>query len=83
MSGSKRIKKTTLKEDPEFVLSLLNQNKELCKQVDALNLELAKIRIPNEMTPKEFNWCVAHLNKVKVIFEDISNVPQPVDEGRA
>ena len=83
MSGSKRIKKTTLKEDPEFVLSLLNQNKELCKQVDALNLELAKIRIPNEMTPKAFNWCVTHLAKVKIHFDDIKDLPQLVDEGKA
>ena len=83
MSGSKGIKKTTLKENPEFVLNLMNQNKELCKQVDQLNIELSKIRIPNEMTPKEFNWCVNHLTKVKVTFEYISSVPQPVDEGKA
>lgn len=83
MSGSKGIKKVTLKENPEFVLGLMNQNKELCKQIDALTLELGKIRIPNELTPKEFNWCVNHLNKAKVLFNDIKELPQPVDEGKA
>lgn len=76
-------KKESLKNDPEFVLKLMEQNRELCKQVDALNLEMNKIRIPNEMTPKEFNWCINHLTKVKVNFGTISEVPQPVYEGRA
>lgn len=76
-------KKPSKKIDPDFVLNLMKQNKDLLFENEKLKEETLKIRIPEEMTPGAFNWCVAQLGRAKIKFEQVDRIPEPVDEDKA